>query len=105
MRYSILLVWLLATAALSAPQKFPKRTSNMTDTSTNQPLIEQLELAATASARLALIPDPQDHKYDFLNPPFANLITTGKGTSHHSLNHPSPPSRSYYPAHQVPQIH
>ena len=105
---SLLFLCCLATTALGAPSRLHSlRSVNATDVASNQALIEQLDLAATASARLALLPDPKDHIYDFLNPPFSSLVTTGKGRSRpntHSSPSPYPKPSLSYPAKPFPQL-
>lgn len=68
---------LLATTAI-AFHPIEKR-DNSSSTANNQSLINQLELAATAVDRGALIPNNADHVYDFQKPPAGEAITKGLG--------------------------
>lgn len=47
--------------------------------SENSTLISQLILAATAADRMNLLPNAQDHVYDFNAPPHTDATTTGHG--------------------------
>lgn len=57
----------------------PPPQSESISTAGNENLILQLQTAATAVDRIALLPNPQDHVYDFTNPPLTSAITQGKG--------------------------
>lgn len=49
------------------------------DRSGNQDLINALTQAATVVDRIALLPNPSDHLYDFNQPPREDAVTTGLG--------------------------
>ena len=71
-----------ASATGSAyPSASSRAPSESNSTANNQDLINNLELAATAVDRIALIPNDQDFVYDFLNPPPGDAITKGNGTA------------------------
>lgn len=63
------------------PSASSRDPSESNSTANNQDLINQLELAATAVDRIALIPNDNDFVYDFLNPPPNGAITQGEGTA------------------------
>lgn len=77
----------MASAVMAAPASLPPLTNTTTvgsgsesnTTADNSALIAQLETAATAVDRLALLPAHADHVYDFQNPPNSSAITMGKG--------------------------
>lgn len=67
---------LFATSSLGAPQ-LERRTSP--GVSTNQTLINELELAPTGRDRIDLLPNDLDFVYDFNLPPTQQFNSTGKG--------------------------
>ncbi|KAI9863763.1 MAG: hypothetical protein M1824_006360 [Vezdaea acicularis] len=69
---------LFATSSLGAPQ-LERRTSP--GVSTNQTLINELELAPTGRDRIDLLPNDLDFVYDFNLPPTQQFNSTGKGGS------------------------
>lgn len=75
-----------STTSSTAPAPTGQNSTSITFTgsvqpgrSENQTLISQLELAATAVDRAALLPYASDHLFDFNNPPSNSTITTGLG--------------------------
>ena len=71
-----------APASTFVPQNstsIPPPLSESISTADNTALISQLMTAPTAVDRLALLPNANDHVYDFNNPPVSSAITSGSG--------------------------
>ena len=78
--YFLLASSIMAASILGAPAPARIQSRESNSTADNQDLINQLELAATAVDRLALLPNNDDHLFDFRNPAGTGSTITGDGS-------------------------